>query len=128
METRIMLSPMILINCLCIVFQYNCIEVQDALKESIQIVKYNYLDGFWSIRLKDVLEFCLRCLKLTNIVFQKARFRFRLNKTEVESVQLGYTYIADMDKCPQDKCCPDKCRGNSCNLFHIYSVGLETPG
>ena len=25
-------------------------------------------------------------------------------KTEIESVQLGYTYIADMDKCPQDKC------------------------
>ena len=24
-------------------------------------------------------------------------------KTEVESVQLGNTYIADIDKCPQDK-------------------------
>ena len=39
------------------------------------------------------------------------------NKTEVESVQLGYTYIADMGKCPQDKCCLDKCRGDSCNLL-----------
>ena len=27
----------------------------------------------------------------------------RINKTEVESVQLGNTYIADMDECPQDK-------------------------
>ena len=25
------------------------------------------------------------------------------NKTEVESVQLGNAYIADIDKCPQDK-------------------------
>ena len=25
------------------------------------------------------------------------------NKTVVESVQLGNTYIADMDECPQDK-------------------------
>ena len=33
------------------------------------------------------------------------------NKTEVESVQLGKIYIADMDKCPQDKCYLDKCRG-----------------
>ena len=31
--------------------------------------------------------------------------------TEVESVQLGNTYIADVDKCPQDKCCRDKCHG-----------------
>ena len=31
------------------------------------------------------------------------------NKTEVESVQLGNTYIADMDKYPQDKCCLNKC-------------------
>ena len=35
------------------------------------------------------------------------------NKTEVESVQLGNTYIADIDKCPQDKSCLDKCRGQS---------------
>ena len=41
------------------------------------------------------------------------------NKTEVESVQLGNTYIADMDKCPQDKCCLDKCRGDSCNLLYL---------
>ena len=34
----------------------------------------------------------------------------RINKTEVESVQLGNTYIADMDKCPWDKCCLDTCR------------------
>ena len=45
-----------------------------------------------------------------------------LNKTEVESVQLGYTLkfdpnqtsnscdIADMDKCPQEKCYLDKCQ------------------
>ena len=42
------------------------------------------------------------------------------NKTEVESVQLGNTYIADMDKCPKDKCCPDKCLGNNCNLFYMF--------
>ena len=42
-----------------------------------------------------------------------------LNKTEVESVQLGNTYIADMDKCPQDKYCLDKCRGDSCNLLYM---------
>ena len=41
-------------------------------------------------------------------------------KTEVESVQLGYTYIADMDKCPKDKCCLDKCRGDSCNLLYMF--------
>ena len=44
----------------------------------------------------------------------------RINKTEVESVQLGNTYIADMDKCPWDKCCLDKCRGDSCNLLYIF--------
>ena len=38
-----------------------------------------------------------------------------INKTEVESVQLGNTYIADMDKCPQDKCC-----GDSCNLLYMF--------
>ena len=32
-----------------------------------------------------------------------------MNKTEVKSVQLGNTYIADLDKCPQDKCWLDKC-------------------
>ena len=42
-----------------------------------------------------------------------------MNKTEVKSVQLGNTYIADMDKCPQDKCCLDKCCGDSCNVFHM---------
>ena len=42
---------------------------------------------------------------------------YKNNKTEVESVQLGNTYIADMDKCPQDKLCLDKCRGDSCNLL-----------
>ena len=30
---------------------------------------------------------------------------YTLNKTEVESVQLGNTYIAEMDKCPQEKYC-----------------------
>ena len=43
-----------------------------------------------------------------------------MSKTEVESVQLGFTYIADMDKYPQDKCCPDKCRGDSCNLLYMF--------
>ena len=42
------------------------------------------------------------------------------NKTEVESVQLGNTYIADMDKCPQDKWCLDKCRGDSFNLLYMF--------
>ena len=37
------------------------------------------------------------------------------NKTEVESVQLGNTYIAYMDKCPQNKC-----RGDSCNLLFMF--------
>ena len=41
-------------------------------------------------------------------------------KTEVESVQLGNTYFADMDKCPHDKCCLDKCRGDSCNLLYMF--------
>ena len=50
----------------------------------------------------------------------KSYERNRGNKTEVESVQLGYTYIADMDKCPQDKCCPDKCLGDSCNLLYLF--------
>ena len=36
-----------------------------------------------------------------------------LNKTEVESVQLGNTYNADMDKCRQDKYCLDKCHSDS---------------
>ena len=43
-----------------------------------------------------------------------------MNKTEVKSVQLGNTYIADMDKGPQDKCCPDKCFGDSCNLLYVF--------
>ena len=43
-----------------------------------------------------------------------------INKTEVESVQLGYTYIADMDKCPQDKCCLDRCRGDICHLLFMF--------
>ena len=43
-----------------------------------------------------------------------------VQKTEVESVQLGYTYNAYMGKCPQDKCCLDKCCGNSCNLLYMF--------
>ena len=43
------------------------------------------------------------------------------NKTEVESVQLENTYIADMDKCPQDKCSLDICHGDSCNLLYKFS-------
>ena len=42
------------------------------------------------------------------------------NKTEVESAQLGNTYIADMDKCPKDKCYLDKCRGDSSNLLYMF--------
>ena len=42
------------------------------------------------------------------------------NKTEVESVQLEYRYVADIDRCPQDKCCLDKCRGDSCNLLYMF--------
>ena len=45
----------------------------------------------------------------------KLKFDKKINKTEVESVQLGNTYIADMDKCPQDKCC-----GDSCNLLYMF--------
>ena len=41
-------------------------------------------------------------------------------KTKVESVQLGNTYIADIDKCPQDKCCLDKCCGDSYNLYSMF--------
>ena len=41
-------------------------------------------------------------------------------KIQIESVQLGYTYIAYMNKCPQDKCCLDKCCGNSCNLLYMF--------
>ena len=33
------------------------------------------------------------------------------------SVQLGNTYIADMDKCPQDKCCLDKSRAKKYGFF-----------
>ena len=43
-----------------------------------------------------------------------------LKKTEVESVQLGYTYIADMNKCSQDKYYLVKCRGDSCNLLNMF--------
>ena len=46
--------------------------------------------------------------------------KFDLNKTEVESVQLGNSYVADMDKCPQDKCCLDKFHGDSCNLLYMF--------
>ena len=42
------------------------------------------------------------------------------NKTVVESVQLGNTYIADMDKCTKEKCCLDICRGDSCNLLYVF--------
>ena len=41
-------------------------------------------------------------------------------KTEVESVQLGNTYITDIDKCPQDKCCLDKFSGDSCDLLYMF--------
>ena len=44
----------------------------------------------------------------------------RFDKTEVESVQLGNSYIADMDKCPQDKCSLEKRRGDSCNLLYMF--------
>ena len=37
------------------------------------------------------------------------------NKTDVESAQLGNTYIADMDKCCLDTCC-----GDSCNLLYMF--------
>ena len=47
-------------------------------------------------------------------------FNTGFNKTEVESAQLGNTYIADMDKCPQDKCFLDKCRGDSCNQLYLF--------
>ena len=42
------------------------------------------------------------------------------DKTEVESVQLGYNYIADMDKCPQDKCCLDKGHADICNMLYMF--------
>ena len=45
---------------------------------------------------------------------------FKVNKTEVESVQLGNTYIADMDKCSQDKCCMDRYRGDSYYLLFMF--------
>ena len=58
------------------------------------------------------------------IMFVKVRgllfWILTINKTEVESVQLGNTYIADMDKCPQDKCCLDKCRVDCCNLLYMF--------
>ena len=38
----------------------------------------------------------------------------------LESFQLGNTYIADIDKCPQDKCCLEKCRGDSSNLLYMF--------
>ena len=53
-----------------------------------------------------------RCKKLLDIINNY--------KTEVESVQLGNTYLSDMYKCPQDKCCLDKCRGDSCNLLYMF--------
>ena len=37
------------------------------------------------------------------------------NKTEVESVQLGNTYIAGMDKC-----CLDRCRGDGCYMLYMF--------
>ena len=46
--------------------------------------------------------------------------RYTYNKTEVESVKLGNTYIANIDKCPQDKCCPYKCCGDSLNLLYMF--------
>ena len=49
----------------------------------------------------------------------KISIDYQQNKTEVESVQLGNTYIANMDKCPHDKCCLDKCRGDRCNLLYM---------
>ena len=52
------------------------------------------------------------------------RCQFRKKKTEVESVQPGKTYIADMDKCPKDKYSVDKCRGYSCNLLYMFPGSL----
>ena len=53
-------------------------------------------------------------------IHQKRARHINRNKTEVESVQLGYTYIAYMVKCPQDKCCPENCCGDSCNLLYMF--------
>ena len=36
----------------------------------------------------------------TNNSYKNKNHNNNINKTEVESVQLGNTYIADMDKCP----------------------------
>ena len=44
----------------------------------------------------------------------------KYNKTEVESVHFGISYIADMDKCPQKKCCLENCCGDSCNLVYMF--------
>ena len=65
----------------------------------------------WQIYDKDpqkVLEFFLHGQECSFTKMDK-------NKTEVESVQLGNTYIAYMDKCPQNKC-----RGDSCNLLFMF--------
>ena len=53
----------------------------------------------------------------TNNSYKNKNHNNNINKTEVESVQLGNTYIADMDKCHQDKRCLDKCQLASWNLF-----------
>ena len=60
--------------------------------------------------------FSLKSDKMT----QQSRISSVPNKTEVENVQLGNTYIADMDEYPQDKCCLDICRGDSCNLLYMF--------
>ena len=54
-------------------------------------------------------------LFLISLLYIYIGLAHKTNKTEVESVQIGYTYIADMDKC-----CPDKYRGDSCYLLYMF--------
>ena len=67
------------------------------------------------------IMFCIKlflvCLSLSLYLLLYLKLT---NKTEVESVQLGKTYIADLDKCSEDKCCLDKCRGDSCYLLYMF--------
>ena len=67
----------------------------------------------WFLGVKP--HFQSKMTKIKTVIWSKMA-----NKTEVESVQLGNTYIADMDKCPQDKCCLDKCPDDSCNLLYMF--------
>ena len=63
---------------------------------------------------RSLIERCLRILQ-----------KDLEDKTEVESVHLGNTYIADMDKCPQDKCCLDKCHGYTLDdLIFVSKVSI----